>query len=77
MVFLTQMIPCLLVYPQTTLLAGQLRGIRGLAECLLSQQHLKERNVVHTIGKLLQLLSFMPVIRHREKIDNFMNKTTF
>ena len=30
---------------------GQPRGIWGLAEYLLSKQHLKERNVVHTIGK--------------------------
>ena len=35
-------IPCLLVYPQTTPLASQPRGIWGLTECLLSQQHLKE-----------------------------------
>ena len=32
---------------------GQPRGIRGFTEIsdLLNQQHLKERNVVHTIGK--------------------------
>ena len=29
---------------------GQQRGIRGLAEYLLSRQHMKERNFVHTVG---------------------------
>ena len=30
---------------------GQPRGMPGVAEYLLGRQHLKERNVVHMIGK--------------------------
>ena len=41
---------------------GQPRGIQGFTGYLLSWQHLKERNVVYTIGKYTQ--HFMPVIHH-------------
>ena len=42
MVFLTQMISCLHVYPQTTELAGQPRGIRGLTEYLVAESAASE-----------------------------------
>ena len=50
MIFLT---PCLHVYPSLDESIGQLRDIRGSQSsgCLLNQQHLKERKVIHTIGK--------------------------
>ena len=37
--------------PSDERLASQPRGIRGLAGCLMIQQHLKERNMVNKIGK--------------------------
>ena len=39
MVFLTQMVPSFHVHPGRDEGVSQMRGIQGLAECLLSWQH--------------------------------------